>query len=92
MIKELATMALVAVVTTSISNHFGSVLGAAQDIQAVYTKAGMVVTQPQGFDLMGSVSEHTARLEGFGRKMTQVASSQNIGPFGVNTGATLYNK
>ena len=93
MIKELSTMALVAVVTTSVSNHFGSVLGAAQDIQAVYTKAGNVVTQPHSYDFASSVSTQTARLEKFGRQVAQINPVHDIGPFGViNTGPTVYNK
>lgn len=91
MLKELSTMALVAVITTNISNHFGSVMGAAQDIQAVYTKAGMVVTQPQKFDFMSNVSEQTARLEKFGKKVAQMDPAKNLGPFGVSTGPSLYN-
>lgn len=91
MIKELSTMALVAVVTTNISNHFGTVMGAAQDIQAVYTQAGQIVTQPhKPFDFVNSVSAQTERLEKIGQKVVRMDPSEYLGPFGTKT-SDLYN-
>ena len=80
MIKELSTMALVAVLTTNISNHFQMVMGAAQDIAGVYQSAS-VAGSPQQF--ASATKERVARLTAVADHVQTMDVAQEIGPFGV---------
>lgn len=79
MLKELSTMALVAVTTTTISNHFDSVMIAAKDISSVYAAAA----NPDPSQFLNSVKAQEKRLTAFGQKVASLDIKQELGPFGV---------
>lgn len=80
MIKELSTMALVAVLTTNISNHFEMVMGAAQDISGVY-QAASVAGSPQQF--AAATKDRVTRLTAVADRVQTMDLAQEVGPFGV---------
>lgn len=80
MIKELSTMALVAVMTTNISQHFDTVMGAAQDIAGVYRIAA-TAKSPEAF--LNGVTVQTARLTAIGNRVMTMDVQKELGPFGV---------
>ncbi len=80
MIKELGTMALVAVTTTSISNHFDTVMVAARDISSVYAAASNN-TNPDVF--LNSVKAQEKRLNDLSNKVASLDIKKELGPFGV---------
>ena len=80
MIKELSTMALVAVLTTNISNHFQMVMGAAQDIAGVYQQASVAGTPEQ---FAAATKDRVARLTAVADKVQTIDVAQELGPFGV---------
>lgn len=80
MIKELSTMALVAVMTTNISNHFDMVMGTAQDIAGVY-KAASVAGNPEQF--AEATKDRLVRLTAVADHVQHMDLAQEAGPFGV---------
>lgn len=80
MIKELGTMALVAVLTTNISNHFQMVMGTAQDISGVYQEARTAGT-PERFALV--TKERVTRLTAVANHVQTLDVQKELGPFGV---------
>lgn len=80
MLKELSTMALVATMTTTISNHFDTVMVAAKDISAVYAAASNGA-QPEVF--LNSVKAQEKRLNAIGNKVASMDIRKELGPFGV---------
>jgi len=83
MIKELVTMAMVATVTTSISNNFDRVMGAAKDITAIYAQAG-TSQSPEAF--LTNIKPQQDRLDIFGKQVASLTPQdleKEVGPFGV---------
>ena len=80
MFKELSTMALVAVMTTNISQHFDTVLGAAKDIAGVYQVAA-TAKSPEEF--IAKTKVKTARLTAISEKVAKMDVKKELGPFGV---------
>lgn len=80
MMKELSTMALVAVMTTNISQHFDTVMGAAQDIAGVYRVAA---TAKSPDEFIAKTKMRTARLTAMSEKVAKMDVQKELGPFGV---------
>lgn len=89
MFKELTTMALVATISTSVSNNFNSVLAAAKDIVSIHTAAAENIGKPNEF--FNSVAAQQKRLGSFGEKvaamdvekLAALNLQKQAGPFGV---------